>query len=567
MSGVRAGRACRATQRGTARAALRIGGAILAAALCVACAGPAPMRTVLDVPRTPPIECNPTAGQVDPACAQRSHEHASMCVTEHGVRGDRGYDLYFVEVDDQGALYPRDGAYGEAYGQLDQFVAALRDTVERKRREPLEGGVSLVTFVHGWKHDATSADTNVQKFRSLLCEIAEMERRPGNRSVIGLYVAWDGKRLPLDTENGLLNVTFWDREDAADRVAQGVIRELLARVRSIQNEANREWQERVRQTILDGGFPGPFDKPPMRFMLMGHSFGARIVYEALSNTLIRDIVDLQHADEILCQLRDKFAQPGCDGPPPSDATRAQAADPARAADVVAAGLLREADMIVLVNPALEATRYAALVDAGRGRGQGPNGFAYAHYRAPHVVVVASETDQAVGTAFPMGRALGTAFDRYIGDERAADRTGVGHYVPQVTHRVRPITQACPGEPAPPPPPECRGWEFPEGQLPSEARLFETFQRRVCPGHSPGCAAPDGGKAYPRFFCGAPAMVLEPVRDAQCARVEGFGPNNPLWVVRADANVVDGHGDLANEQLHALVRQLYLDALAFQAGPK
>lgn len=535
-----------------------------AAAWCAACTGPLPVRTVLDAsPGVAPPTCNPSKGSVDAACAHRAHEHASECLSDAGVRSDRGYDLHFVEVDDQGALYPRADPYGDAYGQLDAFLAALRDTAERKQRESLAGGVSVAIFVHGWKHDAATDDSNVAKFRSFLCGMAEIERRPGNRAVVGLYFAWDAKRLPLASDNAALNVTFWDRERAADRVAQGVIRELLARVRSVEAEVNREWQERVRQSILDGGFPSPYDKPPMRFLLMGHSFGARIVFEALSNTLIRDVVDLQHADEILCLLP-KFPQPGCAGAAPSDAARAQAADPARAADVVAAGLVREADMIVLVNPALEATRFGALVDAAHGRGEGADGFAYAHYRAPHVVVIASETDQAVGTAFPAGRALGSLFDRYVGDERAADRTGVGHYGPQVTHRVGPVTQACPGQAPLPEPAECRGWQDPDGKLAVEARLFETFQRRVCPGGSPGCAAPDGRKAYPRAFCGAPSLVLQPYRDAQCTPSTPFNPNNPVWIVRADANVIDGHGDIANEQLHALLRQLYLDSLSFRA---
>jgi hypothetical protein len=60
------------------------------------------MRTVLDVPgAVAPIECAPNErGEVDAACAQRSREHATACRTEKGVRGDRGYDLYYVEVDD-----------------------------------------------------------------------------------------------------------------------------------------------------------------------------------------------------------------------------------------------------------------------------------------------------------------------------------------------------------------------------------------------------------------------------------------------------------------------------------
>ena len=548
-----------------------------ASAACLsACAGPTPHRVQLDTPSamapggvaSRPIACNPdleAVGTVDPNCAQLSHEHATRCTSHDKVVGRRGYDLFFVEVDDQGALYPRGGAFGGAYGQLEQFVEALRAALAEKRRQQERFSVSLVAYVHGWKHDADTGDDNVEKFRSLLCEISEIEGQQEGRQVIGLYVGWDGKHLALDSSNSLLDVTFWDRENTADRVAQGAIRELFSRIRTIQAEANRVWEDDVRDQILSslrtGVAPAAPGKPPMRFLLIGHSFGGRVVFEALSNAMIRNIVDLQHADELLCQFFPGL-EPGC--APERVPIKQRAIEDSLAAEIIAAGFAREADLIVLVNPALEATRFKALIDTAHGLVEDPKGFPYAYYRAPHLVVVASETDAAVGIAFPAGRTLGTLFERYVdAEEGNANRTGVGHYLPQVTQRVWPINQSCPGQLPFVDPPACRGWKEPTQKLQAEAAQFAAFKRRICNG-ALSCAAPDGARAYPRLFCGAPALVLAPDSDASCTEVKDFNANSPIWIVRADRDVIDGHGDLDNLQLHAFVRQLYLDSLEFKA---
>lgn len=519
---------------------------VCVAGILAACSGPVPYRTQIDGlvrPGSSVLQCNPTAGSVPAGCAHLAHEQATICTGPAREASLRGYDLFFMEVDDQGALYAPEGIYGGAQHQMEQFVTALRGLVQDR-----QGRVALVVYVHGWKHDAETDDQNVRRFRSLLCDASKIEETQG-RQVIGLYVAWDAKHLPPDSDNIVLNATFWDRKNTADRVAQGTVRELFARIRAIEAEANRGWQQQVREAVVNRS--AVVDKPPMRFLLIGHSFGGRIVYEALSNALIRDIVDLQHADEALCEIPDNH-EPGC-----PRVARKSTIDPAKRPDVIAAGLVREADLILLVNPALEATRFQALVDASLGLADGATGFPYAHYRSPYLVAIASETDQAVGIAFPLGRLVSTLFERYIGDERNADRTGVGHYLPQITHRIWPNHQSCPQGPAFEEPPACAGWA--EHPLQAEERQFGAFEKRLCDGLAT-CAAPDGAKAYPRSFCGQGTMVLAPVRDANCIQVQGFNPHNPVWVVRADQSVIDGHGDLGNEQLHAFVRQLYRDSI-------
>jgi hypothetical protein len=59
---------------------------------------------------------------------------------------EQGYTLAIVEFDDQGVCYDR--------RQLHAVTAAL---------EPLRGkGAVIAAFVHGWKHNAASDDSNLE---------------------------------------------------------------------------------------------------------------------------------------------------------------------------------------------------------------------------------------------------------------------------------------------------------------------------------------------------------------------------------------------------------------------
>jgi hypothetical protein len=87
------------------------------------------------------------------------------------------------------------------------------------------------------------------------------------------------------------------------------------------------------------------------------------------------------------------------------------------------------DLVVLLNPAFEARRYAIFAEDLKN-GQ-------SHYRddqLPVLFTVASEGDNAVGMAFPIGRTLYFLFHpwRYRGVE---DVIGQGHYDPQTTHNL------------------------------------------------------------------------------------------------------------------------------------
>src|SRR5262249_17813961 len=96
------------------------------------------------------------------------------------------YQLFFAEFDDQG--WPFDAPrYGAAGQQIPIFIDNLRREVTDSPR-----GVSIVTFVHGWKHNASYDDEDVLTFRKVLTGLNHLENQTCHRKVIGLYVGWRG---------------------------------------------------------------------------------------------------------------------------------------------------------------------------------------------------------------------------------------------------------------------------------------------------------------------------------------------------------------------------------------
>jgi hypothetical protein len=161
---------------------------------------------------------------------------------------EQGYAMAIVEFDDQGVCYDRQ--------QMHALAAAL---------PPLRGqGAVILVFVHGWKHNGRSDDSNLESFRKILAQTSL--DAPG-RPVLGAFVAWRGLSwygpafLPVE------NATFWSRKQAALRVALGSVRELLGRLREFRNDQ--------------------VDKPgePV-LVIVGHSFGGLIVYSAVAQSLI-----------------------------------------------------------------------------------------------------------------------------------------------------------------------------------------------------------------------------------------------------------------------------------------
>lgn len=294
------------------------------------------------------------------------------------------YDLLFVEFDDQGWVQGSSNRRLPARDHLDAFYAELERLYEESQK--IRRGLSLVVFVHGWHHNAAATDQNVHAFRRMLSEIAIMEQRNaksggGAMRVLGIFVGWRGESVTMPL---LRKLTFWDRKNTAERVAQGAIRDFFAKMDYVR-DSKRAKEDRDKRTV--------------RMLTIGHSFGGLIVFESLSSEFLRNTVRYKGVDYVS----------------------------------------RVGDLVVIVNPAFEGARYEPLRAASQ-RMIMPK-----RNQLPVVIVATSKADWATGILFPLARSINTIFESQPGEEFDATVKAVGHDERYITHDLalcRPDDQAC-----------------------------------------------------------------------------------------------------------------------------
>jgi pimeloyl-ACP methyl ester carboxylesterase len=242
-------------------------------------------------------------------------------------------------------------------------------------------------------------------------------------------------------------VTVWSRGEAALRIALGSIREMFGRLRSF------------RKT-----------EPGSLLVLIGHSFGGLITYSAVAQSLIE-----------------------------------AAATPA--GEIVPSF----ADLVLLVNPAFEATRYLPIFSQIKGRS------GYSPEQLPVFVSVTAYNDMATGVFFPIAAFIPALSEstRWGTGQRRAVLCTMGHIGWMRTHEL-----SAPGI-------RTRAWDQP--RFKASAVRTSAIHRAV--------ATPGVSKTVD-FHGGARLTHL-------CT--PGFkDPNNPFWTVGATKQVVDEHNGIFKE---------------------
>lgn len=278
-----------------------------------------------------------------------------------GFMKANNYHLAIVEYDDQGRCYNRK--------QLDR----VSDAIEQMREASKDA--IILAFVHGWKHDARSNDDNLSSFRRILDKTARHERRSAEpnktREVFGIFVGWRGLSA-YGLGDAVADVTFWDRQEAAHRVAGGSVRELFGRLRHYRNSR-----------VKHGG--------SALLVISGHSFGGMIVFWALAQSLIE------------------------------------------AASAPAGGVIpRFADLVLLANPAIEGARYLPIYDLVTSEAFKTG----TSEQLPVFICAQARNDQAVGTWFPIGNAAKGLEEASIGAlEKRCVTHAIGFIDEFRTHRI------------------------------------------------------------------------------------------------------------------------------------
>lgn len=289
----------------------------------------------------------------------RQAPNESAAIEDYG-----NYLIGFVEFDDQGWLWSRD-----------QLNAVMKRLAEEEQKQRL----LIITYVHGWKHNARTDDSNVKMLRDTLRLLSRLEqmtsKREGRapRKVMGVYAGWRG--LSVDVW-GLNNLTFWERKNTAHEVGRGALCELFVRLEEFRDASH---------------FAHAGQKEQTRLILIGHSFGGAATYSALASILAQRAI----------QTTDDH---GTNHPPRG-----------------------VGDLVMLVNPAFEASRFGVLHDIATNE-------TYQTSNLVNLAIFTSKGDDATKMAFPLGRHVSTLFDKYQSSlERKANCTAVGHFGPYITH--------------------------------------------------------------------------------------------------------------------------------------
>jgi pimeloyl-ACP methyl ester carboxylesterase len=260
-------------------------------------------------------------------------------------------------------------------GQMDAVAQRLEALAPY---DPPQAGedVILVVFVHGWQHNARSDDDNLSAFRVLLNETVDYERSataPGAkpRPVLGVFVGWRGLS-DYGLGDAVADATFWGRQAAGQRVAVGSVRELFGRLRHYRNRQQKR-----------GGNP--------LLVIVGHSFGGMIVFSALAQSLI------QAASAPVGRVTPEFA-----------------------------------DLVLLVNPAIEGARYIPIYDLVTS----PAFKARTTKQLPVFICAQAENDLPIGMVFPLGNAGHAITEATIGElEKWCVRHALGFVLDFRTHKL------------------------------------------------------------------------------------------------------------------------------------
>ena len=309
----------------------------------------------------------------------------SQCVKhslqKHNANTDSEFMLGFVEIDDQGQLRDR---------------AQMRALIDSLYQIAVNDSILINVFVHGWHHNAAPGDPNIESFKNALARLSKIEhdlsltKHTATRKVVGVYVGWRGESITIP---GLNYLTFWDRKSTAQEVGHLGVTELLLKLEEIAN---------VKNSL----------SPPIksRLVVVGHSFGGAVVYNATTQILASRFID-SRAGKGYVDTAKGFG-----------------------------------DLVVLLNPAFEALSYAPSYDLAQAR------CSYFDNQVPRLVILTSEADYATKLAFPAGQTFSTFFETHNTierndckfsltlDEGEADRNAVGHYLPLISHTLKPVDE-------------------------------------------------------------------------------------------------------------------------------
>ncbi|HEY6489468.1 MAG: hypothetical protein WCC26_22085 [Terracidiphilus sp.] len=301
----------------------------------------------------PAIEVSPPP--IAPAAVAAATSPAKDCVDPKSP-----ICLAFIEVDDMGELFDK--------GELDTALRIIRQANDLANAEPGQSDPVVITFIHGWKNNASPENDNVKGFTAALQEVYKSFN--GAHRVIGIYIGWRGNLIksyfPVSQQ-----FSYFNREATATRIPGATLSSALTQIATRTHENQRALA-----------------------IFIGHSFGGLLLERTLSETTASQIAEASIYAQEAQETQD------------SKVTGDKALAARLAVD-------SRADLVIFINPAGAATEAKQMLDF----------LTYNRYRyhpqqepqpatpesneteRPLFVSLTSTADMATKVALPIGHSL------------------------------------------------------------------------------------------------------------------------------------------------------------------
>ena len=222
---------------------------LLVATALSGCVGQQRYRFITNQP-----ECFDSGGDPFPAGSREGRWPSLDC-------GDSFFKAGFIEFDESGHALDED-----------QLTKVLKLIESEKQRTP-GGKVITLLYVHGWKNNAAQVNPgakakDVEKFKAALWELGYRSHQTSPDKpvpVVGVYVGWRGKSLM--GPGWFTFMSYWPRRNTANRVGGGP--DLASSINRVIDTTN-----------------GTTSADASRVLLVGHSFGARVLEHAIETDRI-----------------------------------------------------------------------------------------------------------------------------------------------------------------------------------------------------------------------------------------------------------------------------------------
>ncbi|MDO9161890.1 MAG: hypothetical protein Q8N35_14330 [Methylococcaceae bacterium] len=294
-------------------------------------------------------------------------------------------------------------------------------------------------------------------------------------------------------------LTFWDRKVVSEEVGRNSLLDFLLRVESIVKAEGSS----------------------NKLLTIGHSLGASVIFNSLHQVLLQRLAQPENAE-----LRSGFG-----------------------------------DLVVLVNPAFEAIRFAAIREAAQRHNRE---YTFSDRQNPLLIIATSEADSITKDSFAFSRKLTAMFEQHRAitpDKNTAqsnntlsewelDTTAVGHFNQFITHRLEANAS---------PPGANFACSSTVGWLSNAVARQKYLQL--------GKGEPATGEGWDTGNGHETASLFQDSSKMELRHLKNSASYDPYWVMQTDKSIIPNHAFINQKHLWCFIDQTMKQAMPDSAGVK